>query len=103
MNQLRERLSNREITLLLHVMQRVGLSGRITLPPARRNRVASLWRKNLIEIWYRRAPGEGCMHGPYFNLTVEGHRLAAALLAARDERHTKSTSPRDISSPQAAA
>lgn len=87
-----DRLDNRDIALLLYIMQRVGLCGRLHLPPKRRTRVVPLWRRHLLEVWYRCAPDEGCMHGPYINLTVEGHRLAAALLAARDERRRARTS-----------
>jgi hypothetical protein len=83
----REKLSNADIELLLYMMQRAGLSGRMTLPPQRRARVVPLWRRQLIEVWYRCAPNEGCMHGPYFKLTVEGHRLGCAFLAAREVRH----------------
>jgi hypothetical protein len=97
----RAQLSNREISLLLYVMARVGLCGRMALTPARRAHVAGLWRRHLIEIWYRCAPGEGCTHGPYFNLTIDGHRLASALRAARDARRAKLDRPRV--SPQVAA
>jgi hypothetical protein len=89
----RERMDNRDVGLLMHIMQRSGLCGRMTLPPQRRSRVVPLWRRGLIEVWYRCAPDEGCMHGPYFNLTVDGHRVAAAILAKREDR-PRATSPR---------
>ncbi|MBR0687309.1 hypothetical protein JQ594_15365 [Bradyrhizobium manausense] len=82
----RERLANREIALLLHILDRAGLSGRVTLPPMRRNGLVVLWRRHLVEIWYRCAPDEGCAHGPYFNLTVDGHQLAVSIRAAREAR-----------------
>lgn len=92
----RPRLSNREIALLLYIVHRAGLCGRMTLAPARRAHVVGLWRRYLIEVWFRCAPGEGCCHGPYFNLTADGYRLADSLLAAREERKQKSrhSSPR---------
>jgi hypothetical protein len=82
----RPALTNREIALLLHLMQRVGLSGRMSLPPARRVHVVALWRRHLIEVWYRCVPDEGNSNGPYFNLTVDGYQLAASLQASRDDR-----------------
>ena len=97
------RLSNRDIALLLYIMQRAGLCGRLHLPPKRRERVVPLWRRHLIEVWYRCAPDEGCMHGPYINLTVEGHRLAAAFIAAREERHHVQPSRPHHAAPRLAA
>jgi hypothetical protein len=81
----RRRLSSREIWVLLHLLDRCGVTGRTTLPPKRRDGVPPLWRQHLVEIWYRCAPDEGVAHGPYFNLTTDGFQIACALRAGRDE------------------
>ena len=91
-----ENLSNRDIAMLLHIMQRTGLTGRIALALKLRPHVIPLWRRQLIEVWYRCAPDEGCMHGPYFSLTIEGHRLACVLLAARESRQHFARRPPQI-------
>ena len=100
---MRQRMDNRDVGLLMHIIQRSGLCGRMTLPPQRRTRVAPLWRRGLIEVWYRCAPDEGCTHGPYFNLTVDGHRVAAAILAKRDEQHPSRSRPELNARPRPAA
>lgn len=81
-----EKLSAREIWLLLFMYERCGLCGRTTLKPQLREWSVGLWRRHLVEIWFRCVPDEGVNHGPYFNLTVDGHHLAAAILAARANR-----------------
>lgn len=82
----RQRLSNREIAVLLYIARQAGLSGRMKLPEWRRAFIVSLWRQHLVEVWFRCVPGEGSTHGPYYQLTIEGHRLAWAIIASRDAR-----------------
>lgn len=74
--------------MLLHLAQRCGLTGRMTLSARHRARVVPLWRRELVEIWWKQVPGES-QRGPYFSLSVDGHRLAYAILAARDERRLR--------------
>ena len=97
MSRARARLSPREIWLLLHMLERCGLSGRMTLPPKRRDGIAPLWRRHLVEIWFRCAPDEGVAHGPYFNLTADGFQIACALRAGRDEY--RKTHPKQFTRP----
>lgn len=89
----RSPLSNREIAVLLHMLAHAGLSGRMSLPPQRRVHVTRLWRRYLVEVWYRCAPDEGCSHGPYFNLTADGYQLACALQSAREQRRNSAQHP----------
>lgn len=79
------KLPAREIWMLLYLAQRGGLTGRITLSARLRERAVPLWRRELVEIWWKQVAGES-QRGPYFSLSVDGHRLAYAILAARDER-----------------
>lgn len=81
----RSRLSPREVWLLLFMLKRCGLTGRMTLRRKQREWVIPLWRRELVEMWWRQMAGES-PRGPYFSLTIDGHRLASAILAARDER-----------------
>jgi hypothetical protein len=79
-----DKLSPREVWLLLFIAERCGLCGRMGLKPRHRANVVGLWRRHLVEIWYRCAPDEGATHGPYFSLTVDGHHLAMSILAGRE-------------------
>lgn len=84
----RPKLSPREIWLLIFMLERCGLTGRMTLKRKQREWVTPLWRRELVEMWWRQMAGESA-RGPYFSLTIDGHRLASAILAARDERRRK--------------
>jgi hypothetical protein len=44
---------------------------------------------HLVEIWWRQVADDESNRGPYFSLTVEGHQLASAILAGRDERRRR--------------
>lgn len=97
----RTRLSAQEITVLLYMLERCALTGRITIPPKRRAGVNTLWRRYLVDIWYRCVPDEGVAHGPYFNLTADGYQIACAIRAGRDryrkthpEKFTRRPRPR---------
>ena len=81
----RAKLSARDIWMLLFLYERCGLTARTTLKQRLRERVVPLWRRDLVEIWWRQVADEG-NRGPYFSLTVDGHHLACAILAARDDR-----------------
>jgi hypothetical protein len=82
------KLSAREVWMLLFLAERCGLSGRMTLPARLRERTVPLWRRELVEIWSKQVPGEGA-RGPYFSLSVDGHRLASSILAGRDEHRRR--------------
>ena len=82
------KLSAREVWMLLFLAERCGLTGRTMLPARLRQRAVPLWRRELVEIWSKQVPGEGA-RGPYFSLSVDGHRLACAILAGRDEHRRR--------------
>lgn len=99
----REKLSSREIWLLIYIAQRTGLTGRIILGRKHRERVVPLWRRHLVEIWWRQVADDESNRGPYFSLTVEGHQLASAILAARDERRRRKSDGASPSTEQPSA
>lgn len=76
----RERLARREIALLKLLAQRGG--GRpVTIERHLQRVAASLWRRDLVEIWYLQAKGES-LRGPFHALTMAGWRLASSFLDA---------------------
>ena len=99
----RPKLNSREIWMLLYLAERCGLSGRIPLRRRQRERVVTLWRRELVEIWWRQVAGDESSRGPYFSLTIEGHQLAYAILAARDERRRRKIEGAPTSQPSTLA
>jgi hypothetical protein len=84
----RPKLDNRQIWLLLLIEKQCGLTGRTRLSQKQRELVVSLWRRELVEIWWRKVPDDRPI-GPYFSLTASGYQLACSILASRDERRRK--------------
>lgn len=77
----RPRLTTREIAILRDLAVRSGLGGAVTLRDWQRGAATALWRRELIEIWYRQSP-DGALQGPFFSLTIIGRALAAAFTTA---------------------
>lgn len=69
--------------------ERGGAMRPITLKPSYRNDVLSLWRREIIEVWYRCAPDIGSQ-GPYYGLTISGAHLAQTIY----ERRRSNAAPR---------
>ena len=80
-----ERLSGNQITLLRNLAIRCGLGGTVHLPRWQRRNAVALWRRGLVEIWYRQAV-EDTLQGPYFGLSIVGRRLALLFTAPRASR-----------------
>lgn len=78
-----------EIAMLMFVASRCGLTGRMQLSRTNSARVVSLWRRGLVEKWLRCVPDEGVKRAAGYGLSIEGHKLASAFIAARDERRAK--------------
>lgn len=77
-----ERLSNRQIALLQDIVLRCGAGGRVTIAKIQRAVAAALWRKEMVDIWYRQTiDANPSLQGPFYSPTVAGSRLAAALRA----------------------
>lgn len=76
-----ERLSERQIATLKHLGMVCSGGGQVTLTRDQREAMVPLWRRELIEIWYRHMPSERS-RGPYFRPTMSGWQMIGALLAA---------------------
>src|SRR5262245_40364977 len=99
----REKLNNLQIWLLLLIERQCGLSGRMTLKRRHRELAVPLWRRDLVEIWWRHVADDTRPRGPYFSLTAEGHQLACTILASREERCRKQSGARVETLPPALA
>lgn len=77
-----DRLSNRQIATLKHLAICCADGGQVTLTRDQREAMTPLWRKNIVEIWWRKSPTERAMQGPFFRPTERGFALINAILAA---------------------
>jgi len=79
------RLNSSQINLLRNLAIRCGLGGAVTVSRPYRSIALSLWRRGLVEIWYRQAV-EDTLQGPYFGLSIVGRRLALLFTTPRASR-----------------
>ncbi|QDW39032.1 hypothetical protein FFI89_018885 [Bradyrhizobium sp. KBS0727] len=78
-----ERLSNRQIATM-KLMAVCGARGDpVRLTRDQREAMTPLWRRSLVEIWWRRSPTERALQGPFFRLTEPGRTLILSILAAK--------------------
>lgn len=77
------RLTRQEDIILRWLIER-GAQGRaITLEKWCRTHVIGLWRRGLVEIWYRQAvDAQPSLQGPYYGLTLNGAYIASTLFPA---------------------
>ncbi len=78
------RLNGREIKLLrflaMHALRSHGISG-VTLKPSDRAVIIPLWRRGLVNTWFRQVPNcSPSPQGPYFTLSHAGLRLAESFM-----------------------
>lgn len=76
---LRERLSNLQIIILRSLLKRGADVRPVSLQTWMRRATVHLWRRGLIEVWYRQVPDHGS-RGPFYSLTIVGARLAEQFL-----------------------
>jgi hypothetical protein len=83
-----ERLDLRgsEIAALKHLAIHAGVAGSVPMPAFERTGGVLLWRRRLVQIWYRQSLDRHGLEGPFFSLTVDGMRLAAAFMAVPANR-----------------
>jgi hypothetical protein len=74
------RLSNRQIAILKHLAVCCATGLPVTLTRDQREAMVPLWRREVVEIWYRHFPGER-PRGPFFKPTVIGWALINSILA----------------------
>jgi hypothetical protein len=72
---LRERLTNLQIVILRTLLKHGANVSPVTLRGWQRRSTIHLWRRGLVEIWYRQ-PVNGGTRGPFYTLTIVGARLA---------------------------
>lgn len=77
-----DKLTSREIVILRSLIKRGGQYRPIGLLRWQRKFVVPLWRRGLIEVWYRQSLDSGPLHGPFYALTTFGAYLASTFLPA---------------------
>ncbi len=76
-----ERLDRHQIEILRSLMKRGGATRAISLD-CKREPIVPLWRRGIVEIWYRQAPdSRPSLQGPYYGLTISGAQLASSFFA----------------------
>ena len=75
-----QRLSNRQIATLKHLAICCADGGMVTLTRDQREAMAPLWRRGLIEIWFRCLPDEGMTRVPFFRPSRPGWILINSIL-----------------------
>lgn len=69
------RLTNSEIVIMRSLFKRGGGATPISLLSWMQRFALNLWRRGLIEIWYRQSIDAGLV-GPFCTLTLHGARMA---------------------------
>lgn len=78
------RLNHQEIGLLRHLFRVGAGSFAVSLDRPRRRAAVPMWRRGIVNAWYRQAPSlSPSWQGPYFNLSEAGVRLAAKFMRPR--------------------
>jgi hypothetical protein len=81
------RLNQKEIGLvrmLFRRAERLSQSFGVALTRHERRVAAPLWRRGIVNCWYRQAPDTApSLQGPYFTLSALGQRLAAVFTRPR--------------------
>lgn len=73
------RLNDTEIIILRSLMMRGGSVRPVSVPKWHRKPAIPLWRRRLVDVWFRKVPGEGSF-GPLFSLTIIGAQVASTLV-----------------------
>ena len=76
MTTIRERFNNLQIVILRTLMKQGGNVTPITLPAWQREAATKLWRRGLVEVWFRKSRDGTAGFGPFFSLTIVGARIA---------------------------
>lgn len=77
------RLDGAEIAIMRSLIKRGASMRPVGLMHWQRPRVTALWRRDLVEIWYRQSPDmQPSLQGPYYGLTIKGAYLASSFFPA---------------------
>ena len=77
------RLTGVHIAALRTLLMRSG-GQPVRLGEKFRRAIVTLWRRELVEIWYRQSLGAS-LEGPFYNLTISGARLASLFCQSRNK------------------
>jgi len=80
--EVRERLNRRQI-MLLKTLARHGGHRAIAIARYLQDIAATMWRRELVEIWYRQVPEQPSLRGPFYALSLAGWKLASSFLDDR--------------------
>jgi hypothetical protein len=80
-----QRLSQRQITTLKHLAITCANGGMTTLMRDEREAMQPLWRRGLVEMWFRCVPDEGSQRTAFFRPSDHGWMLIRAVLGHRSE------------------
>lgn len=80
------RLSSRQIATLKHLAITCENGGMTTLTRDEREAMQPLWRRGIVEMFYRCSPDEGCGPTAFFRPTSSGWALIRAVTASKLER-----------------
>ena len=78
-----QRLSNRQIATLKHLAVCCANGAQVTLTRDQRESMIPLWRRGVIEMWFRCIPDEGSKGSPFFRPSASGWNLINAILSSK--------------------
>ena len=81
-----ERLSNRQIATLKQLAICCAAGGPATLTRDQREAMQPLWRRGLVEMWFRCIPDEGSQRVPFFRPTLQGWNLIHSILTSMSRK-----------------
>lgn len=79
-----ERLSRRQIETLKHLAITCEQGGLTTLTRDEREAMQPLWRRGIVEMFYRCTPDEGCKGMAFFRPSPSGWALIRAIFGASE-------------------
>ena len=78
---MRARLKPAEVVALRSLISRGAQFTPVGLLSWQKKFVLDLWRREIVTIWFRQAPGLG-MQGPFYGLSIHGSYVASSLVPA---------------------
>lgn len=99
--QVHGRLDRAEINLLKHLVRVSSCGSPVSVPAQFRPAFVPLWRRGLIEIWYRQdRDSAGGRRSQFVSLTLDGSRRADAILNGNRFRRLAESQGQEQSSDQ---
>ncbi|MFT4115445.1 hypothetical protein [Bradyrhizobium sp.] len=77
-----QRLSNRQIVTLKQLAICCSQGAPATLTRDQREAMQPLWRRGLVEMWFRCVPDEGVQRTAFFRPSADGWALIRAILGS---------------------